>query len=116
MACNSRRSQLCEQHIAPLTEFSLLNLDDHTAQLRVTQGAVSIRVRTLNDRDLLEIDTPNGAVSVLRAEAHWIITEYGARNLRGMTLRERAKALIEIAHPDFRAELASAARARHLLA
>ena len=52
--------------IAPLSEFSLLNLDDHTAQLRVTQGAVSIRVRTLSDRDVLEIDTPNGAVSVLR--------------------------------------------------
>jgi hypothetical protein len=52
--------------IAPLTAFSLLNLDDHTAQLRVTQGAVSVRVRSLNDRDVFEIDTPNGAVSVLR--------------------------------------------------
>lgn len=58
---------------------------------------------------------PGTAVSVLRAEAHWIITEYGARNLRGMTLRERARALIEIAHPVFREELTGAARARHLL-
>jgi acyl-CoA hydrolase len=33
-----------------------------------------------------------------------------------MTLRERAKALIEIAHPDFRAELTETARERHLLA
>jgi 4-hydroxybutyrate CoA-transferase len=33
-----------------------------------------------------------------------------------MTLRERANALIEIAHPDFREELTSAARERHLLA
>jgi hypothetical protein len=52
--------------IAPFTEFSLLNLDDHTAQLRVTEGAVSVRVRALGDRDIFEIDTPNGAVSVLR--------------------------------------------------
>jgi acyl-CoA hydrolase len=32
-----------------------------------------------------------------------------------MTLRERAEALIEIAHPHFREELSSAARERHLL-
>jgi acyl-CoA hydrolase len=49
-------------------------------------------------------------------EAHWLVTAYGARNLRGMTLRERAKALIEIAHPDFREALTDAARDRHLLA
>ena len=53
--------------IAPLTEFSVLNLDNDTAQLRVTQGAVSVRLRSLADRDVLEIDTPNGAVSLLRA-------------------------------------------------
>ena len=57
---------------------------------------------------------PGTAVSVLRAEAHWIVTEYGARNVRGMTLRERAQALIEIAHPVFRDMLTEAARARHL--
>jgi 4-hydroxybutyrate CoA-transferase len=59
---------------------------------------------------------PGTAVSILRSEAHWIATEYGACNLRGMTLRERAQALIEIAHPDFRGALTCAARERHLLA
>jgi hypothetical protein len=53
--------------IAPLTEFSVLNLDDRTAQLRVTQGSISVRVRTMTDRDLVEIDTPNGAMTVARA-------------------------------------------------
>ena len=43
------------------------------------------------------------------------MTEYGVANLFGKTLRERALALIEIAHPDFREELKSAARARRLL-
>jgi acyl-CoA hydrolase len=43
-----------------------------------------------------------------------MVTEYGAVNLHGMTLRERGGALISIAHPDFRAELARAFRAiRH---
>jgi acyl-CoA hydrolase len=37
-----------------------------------------------------------------------MITEYGAVNLHGMTLRERGNALISIAHPDFRADLARA--------
>jgi len=36
---------------------------------------------------------------------HYIVTEYGIANLRGKNLRERAKLLINIAHPSFRAEL-----------
>jgi 4-hydroxybutyrate CoA-transferase len=36
---------------------------------------------------------------------HWIVTEYGAVNLFGLALRQRAEALISIAHPDFRPEL-----------
>lgn len=52
--------------LAPFTLVSVLNLDDHTVQLRVTQGTVSMRVRALGDSDVIEIDTPNGAVSILR--------------------------------------------------
>ena len=40
-----------------------------------------------------------------RGHAHWVVTEYGAVDLHGLTLRERGDALISIAHPDFRAEL-----------
>jgi len=65
---------------------------------------------------IVPVFEPGTAVSVLRSEAHWIVTEYGAQNLRGMTLRERARALIELAHPDFREALTGAARERHLLA
>jgi acyl-CoA hydrolase len=36
---------------------------------------------------------------------HYIVTEFGIAHLHGKTLRERAKALIAIAHPDFREEL-----------
>ena len=38
------------------------------------------------------------------------MTEYGAVNLQAKTLRERAEALISIAHPDFRAELRRAVK------
>ena len=46
--------------------------------------------------------TPRGSV-------HHIVTEYGIANLRGKSLRERCKALISIAHPDFREALAQQA-------
>ena len=41
-------------------------------------------------------------VTLSRFETHYIVTEYGIANLRGRTLRERARSLIEITHPDFR--------------
>ena len=40
-----------------------------------------------------------------RGHVHWVVTEYGAVNIHGLTLRERAEALVSIAHPDFRPEL-----------
>jgi 4-hydroxybutyrate CoA-transferase len=46
-----------------------------------------------------------GGVVTTRGHVHWVVTEYGAVDLFGRSLRERADALIGIAHPDFRAEL-----------
>ncbi|MBT4033847.1 MAG: acetyl-CoA hydrolase/transferase family protein [Candidatus Marinimicrobia bacterium] len=48
---------------------------------------------------------PGAAVTTSRGDVHYIVTEFGIAHLHGKTLRERAKALIEIAHPDFREEL-----------
>lgn len=45
------------------------------------------------------------AVTTSRCDVDYVVTEYGIAHLRGYTLRERAKALIEIAHPDFRESL-----------
>ena len=49
--------------------------------------------------------TPGAVVTVPRTMVHWIVTEYGKINLKGLTLWERAEALINIAHPDFREDL-----------
>ncbi len=50
-------------------------------------------------------------VVTTRGHVHWLVTEYGAVNLHGMTLRERGEALVSIAHPQFRAELGEQLRA-----
>lgn len=49
-------------------------------------------------------------VVTTRGHVHWVVTEYGARNLHGLTLRQRGEALISLAHPDVRGELGRALR------
>jgi hypothetical protein len=52
--------------LAPETAFEILDLDDDHLQIRLTQGSALIRIRTLQADDNVEIDTPTGAVSLLR--------------------------------------------------
>ena len=52
---------------------------------------------------------PGAGVVTPRADVHWVVTEYGAVDLRGKSLQERAKLLISIAHPDDREALDRAA-------
>lgn len=49
-------------------------------------------------------------VVTTRGDVHWVVTEYGAVNLHGMCVRERALALISIAHPRFRPWLLAEAK------
>jgi acyl-CoA hydrolase len=64
-------------------------------------------------RLVAQLNAGAGVVTT-RGHVHWVVTEYGAVNLHGKTLSERGEALISIAHPDFRAELARELRdARH---
>ncbi len=53
---------------------------------------------------------PGAVVTLTRTDIMYVATEYGVVNLKGKSLRERARALISIAHPDFRGELRKYAR------
>ena len=69
-------------------------------------GAISRIVPTL---------TPGTLVSTSKNDVNYVVSEYGVAQLRGKSLRERARELIAIAHPAFREELVHAAKAMALL-
>ena len=70
------------------------------------RGTVSRISATLGD---------GAGVVTSRGDVRYVVTEYGAVDLWGRSIRERARSLIAIAHPDFRAELTAAAVARHYI-
>ena len=53
--------------------------------------------------------TPGAGVVSTRANIHWLVTEYGAVNLYGRSLQDRAKLIISISHPDHQENLDKAA-------
>jgi acyl-CoA hydrolase len=59
--------------------------------------------------------TPGNIVTTTRADMMYVVTEHGIANLKGKSVPERAKALINLAHPDFREDLERQAHERRLL-
>ena len=57
--------------------------------------------------------TPGAGCVTTRNHIHWFVTEYGAVNLYGKSLQERARLLISVAHPDHREELERTAFERY---
>jgi len=69
-------------------------------------GAISRIVPVLNQ---------GAAVTTSKNTVDHVVTEFGVAKLRGKTARQRAQALIAIAHPDYRGELTAAARKMNLI-
>lgn len=67
---------------------------------RTDDGEPRIRSRLRGDE----------GVAIARSDVHYVITEYGVAYLFGRTMRERAVALVEVAHPDDRADLLTEAK------
>jgi butyryl-CoA:acetate CoA-transferase len=57
---------------------------------------------------------PGSIVTDTRANTHFVVTEYGKVNLKGLSTWQKAEALISIAHPDFRDELIAEAEKMHI--
>jgi GNAT superfamily N-acetyltransferase/acyl CoA:acetate/3-ketoacid CoA transferase beta subunit len=64
---------------------------------------------------IVPVLSEGAGVVTSRGDVHYVVTEFGVASLHGRTVRERALALIAIAHPDFRGELLAAAKERRFI-
>ena len=79
-------------------------------------GKAIIAMPSITNKGVSKISdvlTEGAGVVTTRNHIHWFVTEYGAAYLYGKSLQERAKAIINIAHPDHREELERAAFERY---
>lgn len=84
----------------------------HLSEKGKSITALASRTKDGKSKIVSILDDGAGVVTP-RADAQWVVTEYGSVNLMGLSLQERAKALIGIAHPDDRAFLSEAAAKRY---
>ena len=83
-------------------------MDFIRAANRSAEGRSIIALQSTNrdrTRSRIVARLGDGVVTTPRAEADFVVTEHGIAELRGCTLAERARALVGIADPAFRAEL-----------
>ncbi|WP_028843199.1 acetyl-CoA hydrolase/transferase family protein [Pseudothermotoga elfii] len=94
-------------------------LDTHRGAVKSRGGKGIIALRSTAKGGTVSTIVPilpaGSPITVPRQEVDYVVTEWGVAWLRGKTVRERAKALIEIAHPDFRETLKSEARRLQIL-
>src|SRR5580658_4750416 len=68
------------------TNFQFVNLSDNVVQTSINAGSISLRVRRLFDGESWEVDTPNGAVTLLRSGEYRVDTD-ASRNATMVTVR-----------------------------
>lgn len=97
----------------------ITGISDFVQGSRRSAGGKSIMILMSTSEDGLQSRiVPNlddAACAVTRGDVQYVVTEYGVVNLFGKSLQERAMAMIEIAHPDFRQQLFDAAKERGLI-
>ena len=98
-------------------------LHKRESKSRPTQGIVTVSTRGIN-QDGAEVMSFERTMLIYRRghspeeaanDTHYIVTEFGSANLKGLSSTERAHALIGLAHPEFRDELLASAKKLHLV-
>jgi acyl-CoA hydrolase/GNAT superfamily N-acetyltransferase len=86
---------------------------------RSHDGKAIIVLRSTRDNDrfsrIVPTLTEGAGIVTSRGDVHYVVTEWGVAYLHGKSVRERALALISIAHPKFRSELFKLAKDKHYI-
>jgi 4-hydroxybutyrate CoA-transferase len=105
--------QTCAHCLGPVTYSGLGGALEFTYGAQLSPGGKSIiclpSTATLKDgrmvSNIVAAHPPGTRITIPEHTVDWIATEYGAARLKFLFLEQRAQALIELAHPDFRAAL-----------
>lgn len=106
--------QCCAESIGPRHYSGTGGHKEFAQGIQYSPGGKSIIAfpsTTRNDTisHIVPIMTPGATVTTSRVDLDYVVTEYGVASLRGRSIRERVKELINIAHPNFRNYLRSEA-------
>ncbi|HEX7592536.1 MAG TPA: acetyl-CoA hydrolase/transferase C-terminal domain-containing protein [Anaerolineae bacterium] len=112
--------QVCADSIGPAIYSGIGGQLDFVRGAARSRGGKPIIAlpATAKDGALSRIVTqlkPGAGVVTSRGDVHYVVTEYGVAELHGRSIRERVKAMIDIAAPQFRAELEKYARQNNYL-
>ncbi len=115
--------QVCADSIGPKIYSGVGGQLDFIYGASRSKGGIPIialpSTTTLRDRQVVSRITAmlkqGAGVVTTRNHVHYVVTEYGVAYLYGKSIRQRALQLINIAHPDFRAELTRQARELHYI-
>ena len=103
------QGQVCAEAIGLKQISGIGGQMDFVRGANLSKGGRSIialhsATKDLSESKIVPTITTGGPVTTSRCDVNYIVTEYGVAQLRGQTLRERAKRLIAVAHPKFRGE------------
>lgn len=108
--------QVCADSIGPYQFSGVGGQMDFIRGASLSEGGKPIialpSTTSKGESRIVSLLKPGASVVTTRAHVHYIVTEYGVANLYGKNLRQRAWQLIQIAHPDHRAELERLAHER----
>ena len=110
--------QVCADSIGPKLYSGVGGQLDFIYGASRSEGGVPIIAlpsKAKNFSRIVPMLKPGAGVVTTRNHVHYIVTEYGIARLYGKTIRQRAQALINIAHPDFRADLTKQAQELHYI-
>jgi 4-hydroxybutyrate CoA-transferase len=102
--------QVCADTLGPMQFSGVGGQVDYVRGARLSEGGRAIIVMTATARNgevsrIVPTLKPGGVVTTSRNDVDYVVTEYGAAKLHGKNVRERMRALIDIAHPKFREDL-----------